>query len=264
MSGEKRSFPYRRALVTGASSGLGAALCRKLLENGCAVWGIARDVSRITVEGVTPVALDLSDAAALGNFLAKDFPAIDPDLLVNNAGCGIFGDLADNSEADIRAQLDVMLAAPALLCAAALPRMLERGQGCIVNVSSLAAVFPLPCMPLYNAAKSGLTALSRSMMEEVRNRGVCVVDFQPGDFSSGFLKATRRVGGAERAWSAAEKHLVVAPDADWMAREMFQTIVRGRSGTVRAGTFFQAKLAPFGQRFLPDALVNRIQRMYLG
>jgi uncharacterized protein len=256
-------FPYRRALVTGAGSGLGAKLCELLASAGCAVWGVSRDKGRVP-SCATPVKLDLADSSALAAFIDDELPEIAPDLLVNCAGNGVFGRIEEQSDADIRAQIDVMFVAPALLCRAAIPAMRTAGRGCIANVSSMAVDFPLPCMPGYNAAKSGLSALSASLAEDLAGTGIYVVDFRPGDFSSGFFKATKRVGGSDKAWAAAEKHLECAPDSEWMAHKLFDAVARGKSGTARAGTFFQTKLAPFGAKVLPEALFSKLKKRYLG
>lgn len=258
----KKTFPYKKALVTGASSGLGACLCRRLIEEGVVVYGVAREASRIRTPGVNPVALDLADSVAVRKFAAETLPGMDVDLLVNCAGSGVFSSYCDLPEEEILFQLNVMLQSPALFCRAALPSMLAQKRGCLVNVSSLAARFPLPCMATYNMVKAGLSALGASLMEEVRGTGVTVLDFQPGDFNSGFLAATRRRGGTDAAWNAAVKHLDGAPHADDIAAKLMKALQKGSSGTMMAGTFFQTRLAPLGQRLLPSALFQHLQRFY--
>jgi len=157
-----------------------------------------------------------------------------------------------------------MLEAPALLCRAALPAMLAKRRGCIANVSSLAAEFPLPCMAPYNAAKAGLSALSRSLMEETRGTGVRIIDLRPGDFRSGFMAATTRAGGDNTAWEAARAHEKNAPGAEAVAKALFHAIASGKSGTIRTGGFFQCRVAPLGARILPEALFAHFSRIYLG
>lgn len=258
----KKSFPYKKALVTGASSGLGAELCRLLVAEGVTVYGTSREASRVKTEGVRPVGLNLADLEELRKFIGIQLPEMQIDLLVNCAGVGVFSSYCEMPEAEISAQLNVMLQAPALLCRASLPSMVAQGKGCIVNVSSLAARFPLPCMAAYNMAKAGLSALSTSLMEETRGTGVIVIDFQPGDFNSGFMASTRKFGGSEGAWKAAEKHLKDAPDATEIASGLLDSIYKQKSSTVMAGGFFQTKLAPLGQRLLPSGILKRIQRFY--
>jgi uncharacterized protein len=264
MSEKTVILPYSRALVTGASSGLGSELCKLLRSGGCKTWGISRDKRRIATSGVIPIELDLSNNGALKAFIEGELTEIAPDLLVNCAGSGVFGELEEQTEADIRAQIDVMLTSPALLCRAALPAMKAQRHGCIANVSSMAADFPLPCMPLYNAAKAGLSALGRTIEGDLEGNGIIVIDFRPGDFTSGFLKSTRRVGGKNKAWNVAGKHIEGAPDAAWMARRLLEAIANGKGGTIRAGTFFQTKLAPLGAKILPKAIFGKLKKQYLG
>ncbi len=261
----KENFPYRNALVTGASSGLGAALCRELLRAGCTVWGTSRDAARIGVQGVIPVSVDLAHAEPIRAFVQEMYLELGQiDILINNAGYGVFGNLEDTDPEDIHDQVELMLTAPALLAQAVLPGMKARGEGCIVNVSSLAVRFPLPGMSLYNATKAGLTAFSRSLADENHEYGIRVIDFQPGDFRSGFMDATRNLGHGDEAWCAMQRHMASAPDADTVARQLLRAIAAGRSGTICAGSFFQARLAPFVQHLLPDCVTRLFQRMYMG
>ncbi|HNX04836.1 MAG TPA: SDR family oxidoreductase [Opitutales bacterium] len=260
----KSRFPHHKALVTGASSGLGRELCGLLAETGCEIWGVSRDASRVPQTCAHAVALDLADAMAVARFSEGMLKDIAPDLLVNCAGGGVFGDTAAIDADTFAAELRVLLESPALLCRAALPAMLASERGCIANVSSMAVEFPLPCMAPYNAAKAGLSALSRTLAEETRGKGVAVIDFRPGDFSSGFLASTRRLGGSQKAWEAASAHIRGAPSAGNIAADLFEAIARGRSGTVRSGGFFQTRLAPFGARVLPSWAMERLARKYLG
>ncbi|MFA5256763.1 MAG: SDR family NAD(P)-dependent oxidoreductase [Opitutales bacterium] len=257
-------FPYHNALVTGASSGLGAALCRELLKAGCTVWGTSRDAARIGVPGVIPVSVDLAHADSIRAFTVEMQMELGQiDLLVNNAGYGVFGNLEDTDPEDIHDQVELMLTAPALLCQAVLPGMKARGQGCIANVSSLAVRFPLPGMTLYNASKAGLSSFSQSLADETRRSGICVIDFQPSDFRSGFMDATRNMGGGDAAWTAMEKHMRNAPDSTSVAQDLVRIIQGGRCGTFCSGSFFQARLAPLAHRLLPQRVMRFLQRLYM-
>jgi short-subunit dehydrogenase len=206
----------------------------------------------------------MADSAAVTAFAEGELRQIAPDLLVNGAGAGAFGHFEELDAATVSAHLRLMLEAPAILSRAALPAMLGKNRGTLVNVSSLAAEFPLPCMAPYNAAKAGLSALSKSLMEETRGTGVCVIDFRPGDFRSGFVAATVRAGGDDAAWEAALAHEKNSPSAEGVAEDLFRAIAAGKSGTVRSGGFFQCRVAPLGARLLPEALFAHFSRIYLG
>ncbi len=179
---------HRTAFVSGASAGLGRAFSLMLLEEGVRVWGSSRDPSRLAElssahpGAFSPVALDLADAdGALRAFTAASAAAGGGfDLVINNAGYGVFGEFAAVDAAVWRSQVGAMLGAVLTISHAAFRSMRGRDRGCLVHVSSLAAEFPLPYMSGYNVVKAGLSALSESLMFESRGSAVRVIDFRPG------------------------------------------------------------------------------------
>jgi len=277
MSGQLASR-YAHAFVTGASAGLGRAFVEMLLAEGVRVWGTARDVGRLTELAMrypatfTAVALDLGEPeAAEAAFLrAANSAGGSFDLLVNNAGYGVFGEFAETDFARWQAQLDQMLLATMRLAHVALRGMRQRGRGCIVNVASLATDFPLPFMSGYNVAKAGLSALSESLIFETRGSGVSVVDFRPGDYRTDFNQAMSTASSAanlshpkaRRAWRALERNLDAAPPPSRAAGDLRRVLLRGRSGTVRSGGFFQAKLAPLLARLVPASVTRAAAARY--
>lgn len=251
-------------LVTGASSGLGAALAVALAREGWTVWGTARDTARVNLPGVRPLAVDLADAGLLDRFIRNELATIGPiHLLVNNAGAGVFGDFARFDNSQVAGQMQLLLMSPIALTHAVLPSMLEAGRGCVVNVSSLAARHPLPQMTPYNSAKAGLSAFSQQLAVELRGTGVRVIDFQPGDIRTPFNDNMPRAGGSPRAWATIERHLRAAPPPERVADTLLQAIRAGRSGTVVAGGFLQSRLAPLGQALLPGCIFRALERLYL-
>jgi short-subunit dehydrogenase len=272
VSAAKVSDLHRTAFVTGASSGLGAAFAEMLLADGVRVWGTARDPARLAArENFFPVALDLADpATAEKNFLHAAGAAGGAfDLVINNAGYGVFGPFAATDFAVWQAQLDAMMLATLRLAQAALRPMLARRRGCLVNVSSLAAEFPLPFMSGYNAAKAGLSAFSESLAFETRGLGVSIMDFRPGDYRTPFNQAMHRPSAAlseieARAWRRLEANLMAAPPPAHAAADLRCALLRGRSGTVRSGSFFQARLAPLLARMAPRGLLRAALRIYYG
>ncbi len=269
---------YAHAFVTGASAGLGRAFVEMLLAEGVRVWGTARDVGRLTELATrhpatfTAVALDLGepDAAEAAFLRAANSVGGRFDLLVNNAGYGVFGEFAEMDFATWRGQLDRMLLTTMRLAHAALRGMRTHGRGCIVNVSSLATDFPLPFMSGYNVAKAGLSALSESLVFETRGSGISVVDFRPGDYRTDFNQAMSSASSAanvshpkaQRAWRALEQHLRAAPPASRAAEDLRRVLLRRQSGTVRSGGFFQAKLAPLLARLVPASVTRAAAARY--
>lgn len=274
VAASRLSALHRTAFVTGASTGLGRAFTEMLLEDGVQVWGTSRDPKRLADfrpragAGFTPVALELRDGAGAERvFLAADRAAGGFDLVINNAGYGVFAEFAATDFPAWEEQLQVMLVNTARLSHLALRGMLARSRGALVNISSLAAEFPLPFQSAYNIAKAGLTALNESLMIELAGTGVIVLDVRPGDYRTDFEGSIRRPQGnaparVERAWTAFAAMMQTGPEPEHAAAALRRALLRNRSATVRTGRFFQATLAPFLARFGSLDLKRRVQARY--
>lgn len=265
---------HRTAFITGASTGLGLAFAEMLLADGVRVWGTSRDPARLaactrrSAGAFTPVGLDLrAGAGAVQVFREHDRSAGGFDLVINNAGFGFFGEFASTDFEHWREQLEVMLVHTAQLAHAALPGLLARNRGALVNISSLAAEFPLPYQSAYNLAKAGLTALSESLMIETAGTGVVILDVRPGDYRTDFEASVRRPPGpaaprVARAWAAFSALMQSGPPPAHAAAALRRALLRNRSGTVRTGRFFQAIAGPFLARFASLPLKRRLQARY--
>ncbi len=205
------------ALVTGASSGIGQAFAVALGARGSDLVLVARrrdrledlagrlrETSGVSVETLVADLTDADDLAMVEDRLRD--PSRPVDLLVNNAGAGGHGPFAERpiEDEDRRIRLNVL--APVHLMSAALPGMIERRRGGIVNVSSVASVQPLPFVATYAATKAYLTSFSQSVHEEVRGAGVTVVALLPGFTTSEFHDAAdmRRSAIPGPAWLTAD------------------------------------------------------------
>ena len=264
---------YRTAFVTGASTGLGLAFAEMLLADGVRVWGTSRDVARLAPLAklhptlFVPIALDLRDGAAAQKAFAAADASGQFELVINNAGYGVFGQFAATEFEHWREQMDVMLVTTAQLAHTALANMLARKHGALVNISSIAAEFPLPFQSAYNVAKAGLLALSESLMIETAGTGVVVLDVRPGDYRTDFETSVRRptqdyTPRMQRAWAAFEAMMRSGPQPAHAAAALRRALLRRRSGTVRTGRFFQAVLGPFLARFGSLPLRRKIQARY--
>jgi short-subunit dehydrogenase len=188
------------ALITGASSGIGAALARELHARGAEVTVVARRhalLARLAAElgeRCQLIACDIA-AAPVGAWLgdAEGFGPI--DVLINNAGTQSAG-LFDASELDVgRRMIDVDLLAPLALARRVIPGMVARGRGTVVNIASVAAIAPPPGMAWYAAAKAGLAAFSESLRAELRGTGVHVLTVYPGPIDNGSAQQSYEVYG---------------------------------------------------------------------
>ena len=266
---------YRTAFITGASSGLGEAFTRMLLEEGVKVWGTSRDSAKLQAlrdqypQLFSVVCLELNQAEeAVNQFRKAEKEAGGFDLVIQNAGYGLFGNFELIPSETWNTQLSSMLGTTLALSHAAWTSMRSTNQGCLVHISSLAVDFPLPFMSGYNVVKAGISALSESLMTEARGTNLVVIDFRPGDFKTAFNERAHKVDKLEsdkrlkQAWLKLEKNLNVSPRPTQAARDLKKALRAGKSGIVISGGFFQARLAPLAAHLLPKKLLRKITALY--
>lgn len=273
------SSRYRSALVTGASGGLGRAFVEMLLAEGLTVAGTARDISRLksleSRDSFHPLGLDLLHSESIERCFDEAVIRLGgfPDLVLNCAGYGVFGPFGEVSFDKTRDLLQSSLLGTIQVADLTLRQMLLRGTGCLVNVSSVAVDHPLPFMAGYNVTKSGLSALSESLIFETRGSGLVVVDFRPGDYRTPFNQSMEVITGKlpekasprlRRAWEVLEKNLAAAPEPSQAARDLRRALLRGKSGTYYSGGYFQTRLAPLFSRLAPANLRRAIAARYFG
>ena len=191
----------RTALVTGASSGIGAAFARALAARGVATLVlVARSEDRLEVLAgelrggghgtrVEVVPADLGDPEAPTRIKAEtDGRGLTVDLLVNNAGIGSYGYFDERDAAGEQEIVAVNVAAVVALTRLYLPEMVARGDGAILNVASTAAFQPVPFMTTYAATKAFVLSFSEALWAENRDRGVRVVCLCPGKTGTNFAE----------------------------------------------------------------------------
>jgi len=211
----------RKVLVTGCSSGIGLAVCRRLLAAGDQVLGVARDPERggLTEPGFLPIAVDLVDLQQLPVRLAeltKQHPDI--DAVVANAGRGQFGGLEEFSYAQIDDLLDLNLRSQIYLARALLPGLRQRPHSDLLFMGSEAALAGGRRGAVYSASKAALRGFAQSLREECSRSGVRVslinpgmvrtpffdeLDFAPGDDISHAITAETVAETVEMVLSAA-------------------------------------------------------------
>jgi short-subunit dehydrogenase len=251
---------YNKALVTGASSGVGEAFAALLAAEGCDLVLVARKADQLAdlaerLRDRHGVAVDVLQAdltlpdqiGAVEQRLAEEGRPI--DLLVNSAGVlGRIGGLADQPvDAELH-KIDLNATAAVRLTRAVLPGMLERGHGSIINVSSVMAFVPTPHAVTYSATKAFLVSFSESLHGETRRRGVNVTALCPGSVRTRLHDGD---SGRPRARTAArfgvlEPETVARAGLD-AARAGRPIVVPGRRWTIVVGL----------SRLLPRALVRK-------
>lgn len=179
----------KTALVTGASSGIGWATAAALATAGATVHAVARREERLAslaqATGAVAHALDIADTAGLERLGAE----IDADILVNNAGlgAGITG-LESASAADIERTIGVNVAALLQTLRVFLPGMRRRGRGHVVNIGSVAGVYPVNSA-IYGGSKAAVRRLSQNLRIELRGSGIRVTEICPGRVATDFYDA---------------------------------------------------------------------------
>jgi len=257
------AFTTKRIFLTGASSGIGLAIAKSLAARGDEVWGTSRDLDHIPqLPRLHPVRLDLSDPNSIGDaFKSALSEAGHFDVAINNAGSGHFGPAENLSYEEIVDQFQVLVFGHLQLMRLALNAMQARGQGLIINVTSLASRLPVPFMAAYNAAKAAMAAFTMSIQLELPDSKVRIVDLQPADISTNFNDAVRKVGEDDslyaakvaKTWMAVDRNMKNAPTPELVAKHVLKLIdAKNPPARVTVGDAFQSKIAPLIFRFLPQ------------
>ncbi len=250
------------AVVTGASRGIGKATAEELSRNGYRVIALSR--TPCPVAGVESKTCDVTDPEQVRAAFA-DIERI--DLLVNNAGFGISGAAEYTSAEDLHRQFELNVFALTLVTQCALPA-LKAAKGRILNISSAAAVFPIPFQSFYSASKAAVESLTGAWRSELAAFGVSVGALRLGDVKTGFTAARQKTITGDDEYGGKISRSVAVMERDeqnGMAPEQIaEAVVRAAKRkrmplitTVGAKYKFFCALA----KLLPAGAVNRIVRM---
>ena len=253
--------PFTSALVTGASSGIGEAMVRRLAEQGVPQVIVARRADRLQEladahRDVEVLVADLSTDEGMQRVADRIASTAQPiDLVVNNAGFGTSGDfhLLDPDRLDDEIHLNIR--ALTRLSHAALATMVPRGRGYLLNVSSVASFQPAPKLAVYAATKAYVTSLTESLHEEVRGTGVHVTVLCPGLTRTEFQSV-----------SNSESYASSYPTFAWLTAEQVATaglddVAKGRAmsipGVIYKGLATATGITPRGLTRRLSSLVQR-------
>lgn len=194
---------YTTALVTGASTGMGAAITERLSKRGLTVHAVARNAERLAEvadrTGAVPHVVDLTDIAALAA-VVRDLKV---DVLVNCAGVSRPGNILDSSEQDIDELVDVNLRGLLQLTRLVLPGMVERDLGHVVNISSIAGTYNFYGHTVYHATKAAVHQISRQLRNDTVGKRIRVTEICPGRVETEIFG--RNLGGTPEAMEEAWK-----------------------------------------------------------
>jgi NAD(P)-dependent dehydrogenase (short-subunit alcohol dehydrogenase family) len=270
------------ALVTGASSGIGADTALRLKEAGYTVYGAARRTERMSSlhdAGVNVLRLDVTDddsiRTAVETIMGESGRI---DVLVNNAGYGSYGSIEDVPMDEARAQIEVNVFGLARLTQLVLPHMRAQGGGTIINISSMGGEFTTLLGGWYHASKYAVEALSDALRMETRQHGIRVVVVQPGSIRTEWgaiagkkLKETSRTGAYSTLADGAAKALAASSEPN--ARNtsdpsvIGKTIVKianARRPRTRYRVGFGARPLVFLRRLLSDRAFDSLMHRAMG
>jgi NAD(P)-dependent dehydrogenase (short-subunit alcohol dehydrogenase family) len=207
-------MPSKVWFITGTSRGFGRVWAQAALARGDRVAAAARDVKTLAPlverygELVAPLALDVTDKAAATAAIAFAHDRFGRlDVVVNNAGYGLFGTIEEVSESEARAQLETNLFGALWVTQAALPFMRAQRSGHIIQVSSIGGVNAFPTVGLYHASKWGLEGLSQSLAAEVADFGINVTIVEPGGFATDWGGASAKRAAQMKIYDGAREKI---------------------------------------------------------
>jgi NAD(P)-dependent dehydrogenase (short-subunit alcohol dehydrogenase family) len=181
-------------LITGCSSGIGAAFARDFHQRGHRVYATARrreSLAALEARGIHGLSLDVNDDASIAAALATVAQDVGHlDLLINNAGFSQVGAVVDLTRDDLRRQYETNVIAPAAVAAQAVPLLraavTQNGSAVVANVGSIVGLFTTPFAAAYCSSKAAIHSLTDALRMELARFGICVVSIQPGGVRSSF------------------------------------------------------------------------------
>ena len=254
------------ALVTGASSGIGRELVRVLAREVRGLILVARRKQRLdelatelirehpTLEVATR-ALDVCDRAAVEEmFFELEREGRNIDLLVNNAGVGNYGRFAVSDWNKLEAMLELNVVSATHVVHRALPQMIARGFGAVLNVGSIAGIVPVPRMAAYAASKAYLNHFSEALRVELSDSGIVVTVLCPGPVETEF----QEVAGRKDLRPPIPKGFEV--DARFCAQQAVRALKRGRARVIPGGLVRSAMIPV---ESVPKVLVRPVLKRML-
>lgn len=182
------------AVITGASSGIGTAFSKALIEKGATVYGLARSSDKLDQiqqklgNSFIPVTLDITDHDSIDQWVHETFNGQAPDILINNAGLGRFGNVDALPLEDWETMISTNLSGVFYMCRQIVPLMKSNPNSChIVNIASIAGQIGNPQLSGYNASKFGVRGFSEALFKELRYDGIKVTCFCPGSIATNFF-----------------------------------------------------------------------------
>jgi NAD(P)-dependent dehydrogenase (short-subunit alcohol dehydrogenase family) len=225
MQGASVQLKDKTFLITGANRGIGLAFAQEALARGARrVYAAARDPASVTLPGVVPVRLDVTDAASVAAAAAQ---CGDVDVLINNAGVASTGGfLAPDAIDSARRQLETNFFGPIRMAQAFAPVLARNGGGAILNVLSIASWINRPLLGAYGASKSAAWALTNGLRHELRAQGTHVAGLHMGFVDTGMTQGIDAPKSTPEAIARYALDALEAGTEEILADEMTRNVKR--------------------------------------
>lgn len=259
-------------LITGASSGFGKEVAKRLLEKGYRVYAAARGVEKmedLKALGASTVRLDVTNDDDVQQVVAEIIRKEGQiDVLFNNAGFGNFGAIEGVDIKDVEYQFNVNVFGLTRMIKAVLPYMREKRSGRIINTSSVVGKISMPFSGYYAATKHAVEAISDALRVEVAPLGIKVSIIEPGPVQTGFESVVNEnlakqntpddyKNGMNGFMKSFHSMYMAAPDAESTVRDVLKAI-ESRRPKIRYRTTKEATLLIFVKRLLCDRVLDKI------
>ncbi|MFX0195501.1 MAG: SDR family oxidoreductase [Candidatus Hodarchaeota archaeon] len=256
----------KKILITGASSGIGLALAKELISREAKLALVSRSEERLDkalIEIKTsyprmpaPVSMvcDVTNRESVSQ-LVEDCRKLlgDIDILINNAGIGVYGVTDKTSIEDFRSVMEVNFFGAINCTLQMLPYMKSKGTGLIVNIASVAAMHGVPYLSAYSASKAALVAFSQSLRAELKDKRISIMIVYPGYTQTDFFKHEKKVGGARRP-----------PGPYRPAKQVAQAIVKAiESDKEDVVLSIEGKILSITKKLIPKLVDQAMQRIAL-
>ena len=256
-------------IITGASSGIGLVTARYLAGKGHKVFGLSR--REVNDEPFTSISCDITDYAQVTKAFKEIVDMVgNIDALINNAGMGISGAAEYATEEDIKKVFDINLLALINASKEVTPYLKKNGSGKIINISSVAAIIPIPFQAYYSASKAAVLSFSYALRLELKNFNIDVSAVLPGDTKSGFTSARVKNqsgedynGRIERSVNKMEKDEQKGMPPESVSKVIFKMLKKKHSPAVKTVGFGYKAIA-FLSKILPTRLMLFIVKKLYG
>lgn len=251
-------------LITGGSSGIGAATCDYFARRGWTVFELSRHGQSAT--NIIHIDCDVCDETSVRNAIAQVLTLTDHfDVVISNAGYGISGPIECTPIDQVTHQMDVNFIGAIRFTQAVLPQLRKQQYGRIIYTSSVAATLAVPYQAFYSASKAAINATALALANELREWNISVSVLMPGDVKTGFTSARKKSTNKQQIYKNAEKAIAIMEHDEQNGMEpiemakLFYHIATCRSPKPQyiGGTIY--RLFCFLDRILPKRFVNWLE-----